>query len=148
LLVLTSKFQLHTALRITHLMVKMVFSALWYIRTSTVRGHCHWRPGHSLPIIFSILGRVRRRGALNPIGKLTDRELFQSLASSYLQISKFTLAKSLTGKGGPKAPSAIHGPLRLLFYPIDKVNIIADCLENHLSVCDHRRQGRPRSKPC
>jgi hypothetical protein len=56
-----------------------------------------------------------RKEALNPIGKLTDRELFQSLASPYLQISKVTFAKSITERGGPKAPFAIRGPLRLYF---------------------------------
>jgi hypothetical protein len=31
------------------------------------------------------------------------------------------VAKSLTKKGVPKAPSEIHGPLGPLFYPVDKV---------------------------
>jgi hypothetical protein len=48
-------------------------------------------------------------------------------------------------KGGePKAPSAIHGPLGPVLYPIDKANVIAECLENQfrahdLCYCDHRR---------
>jgi hypothetical protein len=55
------------------------------------------------------------------------------------------VAKSLTKSGGPKASSAIHGPLGHIFYPIDKANIIADCLENQFTVhdlcdCDHRRR--------
>jgi hypothetical protein len=53
-------------------------------------------------------------------------------------------AKSLSYNSGPKAPPAIHGPLGSIFYPIDKANIIADCLENQfrahdLCDCDHRR---------
>jgi hypothetical protein len=53
------------------------------------------------------------------------------------------IAKSLSKRGGPQAPSAIHGPLGPIFYPIDRANIIADCLENQFRVhdlcdCDHR----------
>jgi hypothetical protein len=45
---------------------------------------------------------------------------------------------------GPKAPSAIHGPLGPIFYPIDKANIIGDTLGSQfrahdLCDCDHRR---------
>jgi hypothetical protein len=59
--------------------------------------------------------------------------------------SIWPIVKSLTKRGGPKAPSAIHGPLGLLFYPIDKANTTADCLENHFTAhnlcdCDHRQQ--------
>jgi hypothetical protein len=54
------------------------------------------------------------------------------------------IAKSLSKRGGPKAPSEIHGPLGLIFYPIHKTNIIADCLENQFRAhdlfdCDRRR---------
>jgi hypothetical protein len=54
------------------------------------------------------------------------------------------IAKPLTKRGGPKAPSSIHGSLGPIFYPIDKANIITDCLENQfrghdLCNCDHRR---------
>jgi hypothetical protein len=53
-------------------------------------------------------------------------------------------AKSLTKRNGPKAPSAIYGPLGPILYPIDKANIIADCLETQfrahdLCDCGHRR---------
>jgi hypothetical protein len=53
------------------------------------------------------------------------------------------MAKSLTERGRPKAPSAIDGPLDPIFYPYDKANINADCLENqfrahYLCDCDHR----------
>jgi hypothetical protein len=40
------------------------------------------------------------------------------------------IAKSLTKRGRPKAPSANHDPLGPIFYPINKANITADCLEN------------------
>jgi hypothetical protein len=54
------------------------------------------------------------------------------------------VAKSLSKMGGPKVPSTIHGPFGTIFYPIGKVNIIADCLENQFRAhdsydCDHRR---------
>jgi hypothetical protein len=54
------------------------------------------------------------------------------------------IVKFLTKTGEPKAPSAVHGLLSPILYPIDKANIIADCLENHLRAhdlcdCDHRR---------
>jgi hypothetical protein len=39
-------------------------------------------------------------------------------------------AKSLPKRGRPKAQSAIRGPLGPIFYPMDKTNIFADCLEN------------------
>jgi hypothetical protein len=37
LLAVTSKFQLHNALRITHMMVEVMFWTLWYIRMSDCR---------------------------------------------------------------------------------------------------------------
>jgi hypothetical protein len=40
------------------------------------------------------------------------------------------IVKFLTKWGGTKTPSAIHGHLGAIFYPIDKANIIAYCLEN------------------
>jgi hypothetical protein len=42
-------------------------------------------------------------------------------------------------EGWTKAPTAIHGTLGLKFHPLDKVNEIADCLENlstHHGLCD------------
>lgn len=55
-----------------------------------------------------------------------------------------SIAKSLTKWGEPQAPSAIHGPLGPIFYPIDKANIITDGLGNMLRAyglcnCDNRR---------
>jgi hypothetical protein len=54
------------------------------------------------------------------------------------------IAKSLSKRSGQKAPSAIHGPSGPTFYPIDKANIIADCLEKQFKAhdfcdCGHRR---------
>jgi hypothetical protein len=46
------------------------------------------------------------------------------------------ITKSLSRRGGPKALSAIYGPLGSIFYPIDKPNIIADCLENQFRAHD------------
>jgi hypothetical protein len=43
-------------------------------------------------------------------------------------------AKSLTKTGGPKAPTAIHGPVGPLFYPTDKANAIADCLQDQFTA--------------
>jgi hypothetical protein len=40
------------------------------------------------------------------------------------------IAKSLTKRGGPKSPTAIHRPLGPAFYPSEKANVIANCLEN------------------
>jgi hypothetical protein len=50
------------------------------------------------------------------------------------------IAKSLTRRSGPKAPSVIHDPLGSIFYPIDKLYITADCLENQFTphgLCDY-----------
>jgi hypothetical protein len=54
------------------------------------------------------------------------------------------VAKSLTKGDGPKALSAIHVPLGPIFYPVDRANIIANCLENQFTThdlcdCYHRR---------
>jgi hypothetical protein len=37
------------------------------------------------------------------------------------------IAKSLLKRDGPRAPTAIHGPLGLKFLPLEKANAIADC---------------------
>jgi hypothetical protein len=54
------------------------------------------------------------------------------------------IAKSLSKRGGPKAPSSIHDLLGPIFCPVDTANIITDCLENQFRVhnlcdCDHRQ---------
>jgi hypothetical protein len=38
------------------------------------------------------------------------------------------IAESLSKMSRPRAPSEIHGLLNPIFYPIDKANIIANCL--------------------
>jgi hypothetical protein len=43
------------------------------------------------------------------------------------------IAKCLLRRNGPKAPNAIHGPSGLKFYPEDKANAIADCLEKQFT---------------
>jgi hypothetical protein len=55
-----------------------------------------------------------------------------------------SIAKSLSKRRGSETPSPIHGPLGPIFYPIDKANLIADCLGNlfrahDLYDYDHRR---------
>jgi hypothetical protein len=55
------------------------------------------------------------------------------------------IAKSLTKRGGPKAPATIHGLLGPAFYPSEKANVIANCLEtlftpHKLYDADYERQ--------
>jgi hypothetical protein len=52
-------------------------------------------------------------------------------------------AKSLINRDGPRAPTAIHGASGLKFYPRDKANTIADCLENLFTphdLCDKNHE--------
>jgi hypothetical protein len=42
------------------------------------------------------------------------------------------IAKSLMTRDGPKAPTAIRGPLGFTFHLLEKANAIADCLEKQL----------------
>jgi hypothetical protein len=57
---------------------------------------------------------VRKRALERWETKLTNCEV----ASQAI----WSIAKSLSKKGGPKAPSEIHGLLGPIFYPVDKVN--------------------------
>jgi hypothetical protein len=53
------------------------------------------------------------------------------------------IAKSLTNRDGPRAPTAIHGLLGLKYHPEDKANAIADCLENQFTphdLCDENHE--------
>jgi hypothetical protein len=68
--------------------------------------------------------RIVRKRALERWGKTGKLQSHTSRPQTV-----WPIAKSLTKRGGPKAPSAIHGPLGSIFYPIDKANIIADCLK-------------------
>jgi hypothetical protein len=42
----------------------------------------------------------------------------------------------IQNRDGPRAPAAIHGLLGLKYHPVDKVNAIADCLENQFTLHD------------
>jgi hypothetical protein len=46
------------------------------------------------------------------------------------------IAKSLTNRDGPKAPSALHDLLGLKSHPEDIANAIAGCLENQFTLHD------------
>jgi hypothetical protein len=46
------------------------------------------------------------------------------------------IAKSLTYRDGPKAPTAIHAPSGITFHLLEKTNAIADCLEKQFTPHD------------
>jgi hypothetical protein len=59
------------------------------------------------------------------------------------------LAKTLTKRGGPKVPTAIHGPSGPIFYPNAKAKVIANYLEDQITpheLCDldHERRVEAR----
>jgi hypothetical protein len=59
------------------------------------------------------------------------------------------IAKTLTNRDGPRAPTAIHDILGLNYHPVDEANTIADCLENQYTphnLCEenHERQVEAR----
>jgi hypothetical protein len=59
------------------------------------------------------------------------------------------IAKSLLRRDEPKAPTAIHGPSGLKFYPKDKANVIADCLEKQFTpheLCDENHERRVEAR--
>jgi hypothetical protein len=59
------------------------------------------------------------------------------------------IAKSLLKRDGPKAPTAIHGSSGLKFHPLDKVNAIADYLENLFTLhdlCDEKPERRVEAR--
>jgi hypothetical protein len=59
------------------------------------------------------------------------------------------IAKSLTIRDGPRAPTAIHGLLGLKYYPEDKANAIADCLANQFTphdLCDENHEERVEAR--
>jgi hypothetical protein len=64
-------------------MIEVMFSTLWYIRTSVTDS---LNLDH-LPITFSVLDSVRTREVFDPVEKQTDWNRFQSLASEL--ISKY-----------------------------------------------------------
>jgi hypothetical protein len=53
------------------------------------------------------------------------------------------IAKSLTNRDGPRAPTAIHGLLGLKYHPEDKANTTEDCLEHQFTphdLCDENHE--------
>jgi hypothetical protein len=45
----------------------------------------------------------------------------------------------------PKAPTADHGHLGIIYHPNEKINVIADCLENQFTshdLCDGNHEGQ------
>jgi hypothetical protein len=63
------------------------------------------------------------------------------------------IAKFLTNRNRPRAPTAIHGLLGLKHHPVDKANATADCLENssHRITCMNKTMNgrwRLESKLC
>jgi hypothetical protein len=59
------------------------------------------------------------------------------------------IAKLLTNRNGPRAPTAIHGSLGTKFHPLQKDNTIADCLKKQFTphdLCEenHKRQVQAR----
>jgi hypothetical protein len=59
------------------------------------------------------------------------------------------IAKSLLKRDGPKAPTAIHGASGLKFYPFEKANAIADCLEIQFTphdLCDDNHEGQVEAR--
>jgi hypothetical protein len=46
-------------------------------------------------------------------------------------------------RDGPKAPTAVHGPLGITYHPDEKDNVIADYLENQFTyhdLCDKNHE--------
>jgi hypothetical protein len=59
------------------------------------------------------------------------------------------IAKSLLKRAGPRTPTAIHGASGLKFYPSDKANAVADCLEIHFTphdLCDDNHERREEAR--
>jgi hypothetical protein len=57
----------------------------------------------------------------------------------------WSLEKSLMRRDRPKAPATIHSPSGLKLFPLEKANVITDCLENQFTphdLCeeDHERR--------
>jgi hypothetical protein len=78
---------------------------------------------------YEILGLDRlmmyRIGSLEISGEWSGKEHLKYGKQSW-QTAKSHLKQFLTKRGGPRAPSALHGPLGPILYPIDKANMIAD----------------------
>jgi hypothetical protein len=83
------------------------------------------------------------------IGRLTRRKALErretEIANTEVTPQAIRpIAKSLTKRDGPKAPTAIRGPFGLTFHPFEEANAIADCLENQFTsheICDENHKG-------
>jgi hypothetical protein len=56
-----------------------------------------------------------------------------------------TMAKILLNRDAPKAPTMVQGFSGLKFFPTEKANAIADCLENRFTkyhLCDENHERR------
>ncbi|PNF42024.1 hypothetical protein B7P43_G12302 [Cryptotermes secundus] len=63
--------------------------------------------------------------------------------------SIWPIAKFLLKRDGPRAPTAIHGSHGLTFYPSEKANEIADCLEMQYTphdLCDENHEQRVEAR--
>jgi hypothetical protein len=63
--------------------------------------------------------------------------------------SIWTIAKSFLNTDGKRAPTAIHGLLGLKIIMLEKVNAIADCLENQFTphdLCDENHEWRVEAR--
>jgi hypothetical protein len=57
----------------------------------------------------------------------------------WLEKQSWQIAKShLKRYGLQEKPSPVHGLLGPIYYPVDKANIIADCLQNQFTAHDLR----------
>jgi hypothetical protein len=59
------------------------------------------------------------------------------------------IAKSLTNRDGPRAPTVSHGPLGIKYQPEDKANAITDYLENQFTpknLCDENHERRVEAR--
>jgi hypothetical protein len=60
--------------------------------------------------------------------------------------SIWPIAKSFLQRDGPRAPTAIHGPLGLKFISLEKANAIGDCLETPFTLHDENNEWRVKAR--
>jgi hypothetical protein len=85
-----------------------------------------------------------------PIGRFTRRKALERWETKITNTevkpqSIWPIAKSLMKRDGPKAPTAIRGPLCFIFHPLETTNAITDCLEKQFTshdLCDENRKRR------
>jgi hypothetical protein len=71
------------------------------------------------------------------------------LARQLLPQTVWPIAKSLTNRDGPRAPTAFHGLLDLKYHSVDKANTIADCLEHQFTLhdlCEENHEWRVEAR--